>query len=94
MNAVAFKMHGNDADLETMAKNLRTTGGRLLPTLRRPEAAGWITVEGESLAFVGRIEPLLDIPWLSTKHLGQQFRCVSSFTIRPGRACGRLLRRA
>jgi hypothetical protein len=57
MNATAYKTHGNDADLETMAKKtLERRGGRLLPTLRRLEAAGWITVEGESLAFLSNYE--------------------------------------
>lgn len=52
MNSVAFKTHGNDAELESMAKALGTTSGRLRPMLRRLEAAGWLTVEEHSLTLV------------------------------------------
>jgi hypothetical protein len=52
MNSVAFKTHSDDAELESMARALGTTAGRLLPTLRRLEKAGWLTVDEGSLTFV------------------------------------------
>ena len=52
LNAAAFGTHGNDAELDTMAANLRTTPGRLRPTLRTLEAQGWLTVEGRAAEFV------------------------------------------
>jgi len=52
MNTVAFQSHGNDAELATIARQLETTAGRLLPTLRRLAKAGWLTVEERSLTFV------------------------------------------
>lgn len=52
MNTVAFGSHGNDAELATMARHLGTSAGRLMPTLRRLQRAGWLTVEEGSLSFV------------------------------------------
>jgi hypothetical protein len=52
MNTIALQSHGNDAELATMARNLGTTAGRLLPTLRRLEKAGWLTLDERSLTFV------------------------------------------
>lgn len=52
VNAVAFKTHGDDGELETLAGELGTTGARLRPMLRRLEAQGWLTVEGQSAKFV------------------------------------------
>ena len=52
MNTVAFKTHGDEAELTTMAKNLGTTPGRLLPTLRKLASAGWLSIEERSLTFV------------------------------------------
>jgi len=52
LNTVAFDTHGDDAELETMAKQFGTTAGRLRPTLRSLAAQGWITIEGRSAEFV------------------------------------------
>jgi hypothetical protein len=52
LNTVAFGTHGNDAELETMAKKFGTTAGRLRPTLRRLANQGWLTIEGRSAEFV------------------------------------------
>ena len=52
LNTVAFGTHGDDAELETMAKKFGTTAGRLRPTLRRLAAQGWLTIEGRSAEFV------------------------------------------
>ena len=52
VNAVAFKTHGDDAELETLAKQLGTTGPRLRPMLRRLAAQGWVTIEGQAAEFV------------------------------------------
>jgi len=52
MNTIAFGSHGNDAELATMARQLGTSAGRLMPTLRKLEHAGWLTVEEGSLSFV------------------------------------------
>jgi hypothetical protein len=52
VNAVAFQTHGDDAELDTLAKTLGTTGPRLRPMLRKLEAQGWLTVEDKSLTFV------------------------------------------
>jgi hypothetical protein len=52
VNAVAFQTHGDDAELDTLAKALGTTGPRLMPMLRKLEAQGWLTVEEKSLTFV------------------------------------------
>jgi DNA-binding FadR family transcriptional regulator len=52
VNSIAFKTHGDDAELESLAKELGTTGPRLRPMLRRLEAQGWVTVEGKTAEFV------------------------------------------
>src|SRR5687767_9018865 len=52
VNAVAFKTHGDDAEVETLAGELGTTGPRLRPMLRRLADQGWITVEGKLAEFV------------------------------------------
>jgi DNA-binding FadR family transcriptional regulator len=52
VNAVAFQTHGDDAELDMLAKALGTTGPRLRPMLRKLEAQGWLTVEEKSLTFV------------------------------------------
>jgi len=52
VNSVAFKTHGDDAELETLAKVLGTTGPRLRTMLRRLEKQGWLTVEGKTAEFV------------------------------------------
>jgi DNA-binding FadR family transcriptional regulator len=52
VNSVAFKTHGNDAELDTLAKELGTSGPRLRPMLRRLAAQGWLTIEGKSAEFV------------------------------------------
>jgi hypothetical protein len=52
VNSVAFKTHGDEAELETLAAGLGTTGPRLRPMLRRLAAQGWVTVEGQSAEFV------------------------------------------
>jgi hypothetical protein len=52
LNAAAFGTHGDDAELETMAKKLGTTAGRLRPTLRKLASQGWLTIEGRSAEFV------------------------------------------
>jgi len=52
LNTVAFGTHGDDAELETMAKNLGTTAGRLRPMLRKLAAQGWLTIEGRSAEFI------------------------------------------
>ena len=52
LNSVAFGTHGDDAELEAMAKKFGTTAGRLRPTLRRLAAQGWLTIEGRLAEFV------------------------------------------
>jgi DNA-binding FadR family transcriptional regulator len=52
VNAVAFQSHGDVGELDTLAKDLGTTGPRLRPMLRKLQAQGWITLEEKSLTFV------------------------------------------
>ena len=52
LNTVAFGTHGDDAELETMAKKFGTTAGRLRPMLRKLAAQRWLTIEGRSAVFV------------------------------------------
>ena len=51
VNAVAFKVHGDQGELETLAQALGTTGPRLRPMLRKLQAQGWLTLEEKSLTF-------------------------------------------
>jgi hypothetical protein len=52
LTAAGLETCGDDCELETMAKKLGTTGGRLMPTLRKLEAAGWLGIDEGSLTFV------------------------------------------
>ena len=52
LTAAGLETCGDDCELETMAKKLGTTGGRLLPTLRKLEAASWLGIDEGSLTFV------------------------------------------
>lgn len=52
VNDVAFQTHGDDAEMDTLANSLGTTGSRLRPMLRKLEAQGWLRVEEKSLTFV------------------------------------------
>jgi hypothetical protein len=50
--AFGLETFGDDCELESMAKKLGTTGGRLLPTLHKLEAAGWLGIDEGSMTFV------------------------------------------
>ena len=52
LTAAGLETCGDDCELETMAKKLGTTGGRLLPMLRKLAAAGWLGIDEGSLTFV------------------------------------------
>jgi hypothetical protein len=52
LNAIAFGEFDAKGSLEDLAEALDTTPGRLIPTLRRLEQAGYVTVEGELYPFV------------------------------------------
>lgn len=52
LNAIAFNEFDAKASVEALAEELDTTPGRLAPTLRRLEQAGYVIVEGELLPYV------------------------------------------
>ncbi len=52
LNAIAFDEFNAKASVEELAEELDTMPGRLAPTLRRLEQAGYVTVEGELLPYV------------------------------------------
>ena len=62
LNAAAFGTHGDDAELETMAKKLGTTAGRLrrYATIARTSSSD--ILEGEYGGIQARSFPLLSIP--------------------------------